>query len=141
MRETVFFQIEFVLLVISSILLPSGIYGYLMLGRSFSRLTVFALGLVLLLLSGVDLYLLQSMATQVRSNASLLDGSFFASEISIALYLLPMAFAGIGVNLMSHILIDHIKEAEQRHDRQRAMMHVAPPSARTLPASQVATTP
>lgn len=119
MKEPIYFELEFILLVIFSILLPSAIYGFLMIGRSFSRITVFALALVLLALSGADLYLLQTLATQVKTSTSLLDDRFFANEISVALYLLPAAFAGIAVNLISHLLIDHLKEAEARHDRRR----------------------
>lgn len=119
MRASIYFELEFILLVVTSILLPTGIYGFLMLGRSFSRLTVFALAVVLLVLSGADLYLLQALALQVKATASPIDEGIFANEISIALYLLPAAFAGIAVNLISHLLIDHLKEAELRHDRQQ----------------------
>ena len=120
MKEHIYFELEFILLVVFSLLRPSGIYGFLMLGRSISRATVSLLGLVLLVLSGADLYLLQTLATRVKGTASLLDDRIFAGEVSVALYLLPVAFAGIGVNLISHVLIDHLKEAEARHDRQRA---------------------
>lgn len=119
MKAHIYFELEFILLVVFSILLPSGIYGFLMLGRSLSRVTVFALAVILLALSGVDLYLLQTLAAQVKSTASLIDDRIFANEISVALYLLPAAFAGIAVNLISHLLIDHLKEAELRYDRRR----------------------
>jgi len=122
MKEHIYFELEFILLIVFSVLLPSGIYGFLMLGRSISRATVSLLGLVLLFLSGADLYLLQSLAAQVKTTRSLLDDRIFSGEISVALYLLPVAFAGIGVNLISHVLIDHLKEAEQRHERRQVRL-------------------
>jgi hypothetical protein len=42
----------------------------------------------------------------------------FSSELSMALYLLPAVFAGIGVNLLSHVLIGHLNEAEQKFDQE-----------------------
>jgi hypothetical protein len=48
----------------------------------------------------------------------LIDDYFFASEISVALYLLPVIFASTGTNLISHILIRHLTEAERRFERE-----------------------
>lgn len=44
---------------------------------------------------------------------------YFASEVALALYLLPMVLAGIGVNLVSHVLVHHLAEAERRFDMAR----------------------
>ena len=38
----------------------------------------------------------------------------FLSEVSLALYLLPAMFGGIGINVISHVLIDHLLDAEKR---------------------------
>jgi hypothetical protein len=43
----------------------------------------------------------------------------FVSEVSVALYLLPLLFAGVGMNLISHILISHLEDAEKRFDREQ----------------------
>lgn len=44
----------------------------------------------------------------------MLDDAVFTSELATALYLLPALFAGIGVNMLSHILISHLAQAEKR---------------------------
>ncbi len=38
-------------------------------------------------------------------------------ESSVALYLLLLMFAGVGVNMISHVLIEHLKGAERRFDK------------------------
>lgn len=119
MSGSMFLEGEFFLLVVSSMLLPSVIYGLLFFRPSISRVTVFILAEALILLSGVDIYLLQSLSAQVKATPSLVDDRVFASELSIALYLLPAVFAGVAVNLISHLLIDHLKYAEQRFERER----------------------
>ena len=119
MSGSMFLEGEFFLLVVSSMLLPSVIYGLLFFRPSISRVTVFLLAEALILLSGVDIYLLQSLSAQVKATPSLVDDRVFASELSIALYLLPAVFAGVAVNLISHLLIDHLKYAEQRFERER----------------------
>ena len=73
---------------------------------------------VLIVMAGIDVYLLQALADLSRSTPNTLDDRLFLSGISIALYLLPAVFAGIGINLLSHILIDHLHRAEARHDRE-----------------------
>jgi hypothetical protein len=53
-----------------------------------------------------------------RSMSSLADDKIFNSEFSIALYLLPVLYAGVGTNLISHVLISHLKGAEQAFDEE-----------------------
>ena len=43
----------------------------------------------------------------------------FLSEISLALYLLPAMFGGIGINVISHILVRHLSEAEDEYRQER----------------------
>ncbi|MNV98981.1 hypothetical protein D3C71_1942950 [compost metagenome] len=71
-----------------------------------------------MLISGVDVYLLQSLAAVAKNTPSLADDAVFISELSIALYILPVVFGGIGVNLISHVLLRHLTEAEKRFDRE-----------------------
>lgn len=112
-----FLEIEFFGLIFFSIVLPVGIYGFLYRKASISRLSVVALAVVLILISGVDVFLLQALADIAKTTTSNFDDKIFSSGLSIALYTLPVAYVGIGVNLLSHILIDHLHRAESRHDR------------------------
>jgi hypothetical protein len=114
MNTTVFTEMRFWLLVIFSGVLPLAIYWILLVKRAISRTTVLLLGLSLVAIAGVDVYLLQSLATLAKLTPSLVDDAIFASEVSIALYLLPAMFGGIGINIVSHVLISHLVEAETR---------------------------
>lgn len=117
MSESVFMQFEFFLLIVFALVLPIGIYGTMMLKKAISRVTIILFGIGLILISGVTIILLQRLATQAKLSASLLDDRLFASEVSAALYLLPVLFAGIGVNMISHILISHLTSAERQYDK------------------------
>ena len=114
MNTTVFTEMRFWLLVIFSGVLPLAIYWILLVKRAVSRTTVLLLGLSLVAIAGVDVYLLQSLATEAKLTPSLVDDAIFASEVSIALYLLPAMFGGIGINIISHVLVIHLIEAETR---------------------------
>jgi hypothetical protein len=111
-------ELRFWLLVAFSLVLPTGIYGLLLATQSISRMAVLGFGIALVLIAGVDLYLLQSLATVAKNTPSLADDAVFISELSIALYILPVVFGGIGVNLISHVLLRHLTEAEKRFDRE-----------------------
>lgn len=76
------------------------------------------LAVVLILIAGVNVFLLQRLAEMSKHSPSLLDDSFFRSELSIALYLIPAVFAGIGVNMTSHVLVSHLVDAEKKFDRE-----------------------
>src|SRR6185503_19971470 len=114
MSTTVFTEVRFWLLVVFSGVLPSAIYWMLLVKRAISRSTVLLLGLSLVAIAGVDVYLLQSLATQAKLTSSLADDAVFVSEVSIALYLLPAMFGGLGSNIISHVLVSHLVEAETR---------------------------
>ncbi len=116
--DNVFVEGEFYALIASSILAPIGIYAYLMWKTSISRGRVLVFGGVMILLSGIDVFLLQRLREMARLSPSLVDDQMFASEISAALYLLPAIFAGIGVNILSSVLIEHLKDAETKFDRE-----------------------
>lgn len=119
MQGTVFVELRFWLLVLTSLVLPVGIYAWLLARQAVSTLLILVLGMVLLLLSGIDVYLLQSLANTAKHSISLADDALFLSEVSVALYLLPVLFGGIGVNLVSHVLIRHLEAAEAKFDRQQ----------------------
>ena len=112
MNTTVFTEMRFWLLVVFSGVLPLAIYWMLLVKRAVSRTTVLLLGLALVVIAGVDVYLLQSLSTLAKLTPSLADDAIFASEVSIALYLLPAMFGGIGINIISHVLVSHLVEAE-----------------------------
>lgn len=118
MNDSIFFETEFFLLVACSLVIPVGIYGFLLRKRAIARWTVLVMASCLIALSGVDVVLLQLLAQSANTTPPLLDDRLFTGELSVALYLLPAVFAGIGVNLLSHVLINHLGKAEHRfqHD-------------------------
>ena len=118
MNLTVFVELRFWLLVVFSLVLPVGIYALLLVTQSISRLSVMGFGIALVLIAGVDVYLLQTLASVAKNSPSLADDAVFVSELSLALYLLPVVYGGIGVNLISHVLLRHLSEAEGRFDRE-----------------------
>ena len=67
MSLSVFLELRFWLLVGFSLVLPVGIYALLLVTRSISRWAVLGFGVALVLIAGVDVYLLQSIAAQAKS--------------------------------------------------------------------------
>lgn len=118
MVDSVFVEIQFFLLIFSTFIIPIGIYSYMMWKRSISRKVVLLFGIILILVSGTNIFLLQLLRVMARHSPSLFDDRIFASEMSVALYLIPAIFAGIGVNIISHILIAHLGDAERKFDRE-----------------------
>jgi uncharacterized protein (DUF58 family) len=117
--NNVYTEARFLRLVFLSVVLPCSIYADLQANRSISRTTVLLFGLALVAMAGVDVYLLQSLASAARLTPSLSDNTLFVSELSTALYLLPAMIGGIGVNMTSHVLIQHLFDAERRFDSAR----------------------
>lgn len=118
MHQSIFIKTEFFLLVLFSLILPIAIYAYMMWKRAISRKTVLFLAIILIVLSGLDILLLQQLKGQAELSPSLIDNVMFSSEMSLALYLLPALFAGVGINVISHLLISHLSQAERRFDRE-----------------------
>ncbi|MBF8178792.1 MAG: hypothetical protein K2Y13_12670 [Burkholderiaceae bacterium] len=118
MNNSVFVEIQFFMLIACTFVLPIGIYSYMMWKRSISRKVVLLFGVLLIAVSGGNIFLLHLLRILARDTPSLLDDSIFASEMSVALYLIPAIFAGIGVNIISHILISHLAEAEKKFDKE-----------------------
>jgi len=69
-------------------------------------------------IAGVDVYVLQSLSRAAMKSPSLVDDAVFVSEVSLALYLLPALFAGLGINVISHVLTTHLDAAERRFAAQ-----------------------
>lgn len=118
MSTTMFTEMRFWLLIVFSVVLPFGIYAVLLAKRALSRRTVLMFGFTLVAIAGVDVYLLQSLAAAAKLTASLADDAVFLSEVSLALYLLPAMFGGIGINVISHILVRHLDEAETQFRKE-----------------------
>jgi len=116
--NTVFTEIRFWLLIVFSIVLPFCIYGVLMVKRAISRLVVLLFGITLVMIAGVDFYLLHSLAGEIKRVVTA-DDAILIDEISFALYVLPALFAGVGINVVSHILVSHLVEAEERFKQER----------------------
>ncbi len=112
-----FIEAYFLTLIIFSVFLPVGIYIYMMWKKAISRTTVAALALILVVISA-DVFLLQHLIGTAKASTSRIASMFFAHEFAVALYLLPLLFAGIGVNMISHILITHLVDAEKQFNRQ-----------------------
>ena len=118
MSPTAFVEVKFWLFAACSVVVPVVIYGVLLAKRAVSHLTVLVLGLMLVVIAGVDLYLMQGLIATSKVTPSLADDAVFASEVTIALYLLPALFAGIGINLISHVLIRHLGPAERAYEQE-----------------------
>lgn len=116
--EHVLLESEFFLLIILSLVAPVVIFIYLYRRTAISRFSVIAYAWGLIAIAAIDFYLLQSLAEQAKATVSGVDDGLFSSGLSVALYVLPAVFAGIGVNLLSHILIDHLHKAEARYSHE-----------------------
>src|SRR5438128_9540163 len=119
MSSSVFVHLEFWLLVVFSLVVPTAIYVWLLYRRAISRITVLVLGIVLVAVSALDVYLLQLLQSAARLTPSIADDQLFLSEVTLALYLLPLLFAGVGINMISHVLIEHLAEAERKYDEEQ----------------------
>jgi hypothetical protein len=118
--STVFTEIRFWLLIVFSVVLPFSIYVILMAKRAISRFAVLLFGMTLVTIAGIDFYLLHSLAGEIK-RAATADDAVLIDEISFALYILPALFAGIGINVVSHILVSHLVEAEERFKYEKDM--------------------
>ena len=118
MSTSIFTEVEFWLLIGLSFLLPVWIYWSLLSKRTVAQLTVLLLGVALVGIAALDVYLLQALKSLAQISPSLADDAIFASEVSVALYLLPAMFGGVGINLVSHVLINHLHDAEKRYKNE-----------------------
>src|SRR5688572_30952073 len=114
MNASVFVQLEFWALVVCSFVIPAAIYTVMVTRRAISPMTVFAFGMVLIALSGLDFLLLRHLMSVAGASISLLDDAVFRSEFSAAVYVLPLVSGAVGTNLISHVLVRHLEDAERR---------------------------
>jgi hypothetical protein len=114
MSQSVFVELEFWLLVMFSIVIPAAIIWVCLTIRKVSRNHVLVLGLLLVAIAGVDIYLLQALKRRSLETPSTADDLIFNSEITVGLYVLPALLAGIGVNIASHVVIQHLSDAQRR---------------------------
>ena len=120
MRSGVLLELELVLLVVCSLVAPAGAYAFLYGRWSISRRTVLGFAMLLIVLAGVDVALLQSLTEKARRTPDLPGMQLFTDQLALVLYVLPAALAGLGVNLLSHVLISHLGQAERRFDHQHS---------------------
>jgi len=118
MSASVFVEAKFWLLVVFSFIVPVAIYGGLLAKRAVSAVTVLVLGLALVLVAAIDVFLLQSLIAMAKTTSSLVDDAVFLSELSVGLYVLPALLAGVGINVISHVLIRHLGEAERQFEKE-----------------------
>ena len=114
MNATVFFELQFWLLVVFSFVVPGAIVWTCLTVRAVSRNTVLVLGVLLVVIAGFDFYLLQTLARMAKLTPSLADDAIFDSEITVGLYVLPAFLAGVGINVVSYVLIQHLTDARER---------------------------
>jgi hypothetical protein len=113
MHDTVFVELQFWLLVLFSIVVPGIIVWVCLTVTALSRNIILVLGLMLAGIAGFDFYLLQALARMARATLALTDDRIFDSEITVGLYL-PAFLAGVGINVTSHVLIQHLTDAQKR---------------------------
>jgi hypothetical protein len=118
MGSTVFAESKFWLMIMASVVLPFGLYTVLMTKRAISGRTTLLFGFALVAIAALDVYFLQILSRAAKSTPSLADDAVFVSEISLALYLLPVMFGGIGVNVISHVLVKHLDDANRRFNEE-----------------------
>lgn len=117
---TIFTELRFWVLVLCSLVLPTAIFVTLFVRREFSKATVLAFGLLLIVLAGVDIFMLRALALEAQATPSLADDVVFSSELSIALYIFPAAFGTFGLNMVSHVLMHYLKKKEALFEAHRA---------------------
>ncbi len=118
MNTTLLLEVEFWLLIAFSFVLPPFIYWFLISRKAIAEITILVFGVALVGIAGVDVYLLQYLAAFAKLYPSALGDTLFTSEVSLALYLLPAMFGGIGINLVSHVLVTRLASAEKRFSKE-----------------------
>lgn len=113
MKDSAFFELEFYSLIVTTFILPMVIYVYMLKKASISRYHVLGYGVILVFLSVLSAFSLSHLHDLSLVTASLADDKLFSSEVSVALYIVPAIFGGVGINIISHVLIDHLQVAER----------------------------
>ena len=121
MQSSVFVELKFWLLIVVSVVVPVFMYFLQRRRHAVSPQFVLTFGLVLIAISGLDVYLLQTLAAESRLTHSLMDNAIFNSEMSLSLYAFPFLFGGVGINMVSDMLVGHLMNAEERYEQQHPM--------------------
>jgi len=121
MQKSIFLEFEFWALMAFSFVFPLAILVGLLAKRAIARSAVLLFGVLLIVMSGVDFVLLRRLAASAVTSPSVFRDPVFGSELTIALYLLPVVFAGIGTNLISHVLIRHLSAAEKNFENEHPL--------------------
>lgn len=94
--------------------IPSfAIYLLLYLKKSTSPLVVFLCGIGLIFVSVVTLFKLGDISEMARVYLNPTGYKQVMTESRLALYVLPFLSAGVGSNLISHVLLQHLRRTEQ----------------------------
>ncbi len=109
METVVWLRLEFWLLVLSSLALPACIVAHLLRVRDIVRWVLLFYACALILLSGLDIVFLKAVMAAARHSGSLIDDAVFLSEYSLAFYVLPLLSAGVGINLLSFVITQHLR--------------------------------
>jgi hypothetical protein len=109
MPSPVWIESEFWVLVLCSVLLPLAIIVHLIRAVEINRYVLMGLALALLALACIDFILLGRVANIAHRTPDLLDDRLFLSEASAALYILPLVCAGVGINLLSFVITQHLR--------------------------------
>ena len=112
--SSAFLQFEFALLILLSFVLPIRVYVVMYRKTSIARRTLVILALALIVMSGADFVLLQRLADVASQTPTHADDWIFSSQLSIALYLVPAIFTGIGMNLLTQVLITPLAAKAER---------------------------
>lgn len=112
MNNPFYLELEFWGVLACSVILPASIFVWMTWKRSLSRFIIIVIGFFLVCIAGGDVIFLRLLSGKAKATPDILDDKLFVSEISIALYIIPLILAGIGVNLASHVLCNHITIAE-----------------------------
>ncbi|HYP84487.1 MAG TPA: hypothetical protein VES41_14085 [Variovorax sp.] len=115
---SVFVEMRFWALIFMTVVVPLALYLLLRHRRAVSRVTVLMLGLALVAIAAVDVWLLHGLQNAAVHNASKLD-DFLDSEVTVGLYLIPALFGGVGIDLVSTIIRQHLLHMERRHRQHR----------------------
>ena len=112
MGKPIYLEYEFWALLICTIIVPSAVFIWMMMKRKFSQISIVAIGVLLVVIAGMDAIFLRILSAKAKISPGILDDQIFVSEISIALYIIPLILAGVGVNLASHVLCNHLEITE-----------------------------
>lgn len=119
MDNPLFLELEFWALLLCSTFLPAVLLIWMTWKRVLSKYIIISIGFFLIFLAGIDAFLLGLLSVEAEATKSILDDKIFHSELSIALYIVPLVLAKIGVSLITHVLCNHISilELHPEHDK------------------------